>query len=479
MSELPIIEAVINYAKEKNALFCTPGHKGGRGFRSLQFKEFVDNPFAFDFTEVEGLDNMHSPDGAIKRSTELLSKLYGSYKSYFLVNGSTLGNLIMIFSCFNEGDKILLERNCHKSIYNAVILRKLNPIFIKNVLSDNLNVPLTIDKEHFLHNMNIHKDIKGLVVTYPNYYGLCCDLKFIIEQCKKNNVKVLVDSAQGAHLGINENLPESAVKLGADMVVTSAHKTLPSLTQTAFLHIGNNVDIDLVNYYFNAFSSTSPSYIFLCSLDYARYYLDKYGKEEYNKLIKIADYYRKKINLIHHVHIIGKEDIKKGEFKKNIYDIDITRYIINLEKGYSGHLLLKYLRENGVQAEMSDDSNVVMILSPFNTDVEFEKLYELLKKCNFKSMECKTHDIVKCEIPELKILPWIALNSDKKNVNYSEAEGQICGGNIIPYPPGIPLLIMGEEINKRHIEVIRYYINNGVNVIGVDNNNISVIENKL
>jgi len=479
LSELPIIEAVINYAKEKNALFCTPGHKGGRGFRSLQFKEFVDNPFELDFTEVDGLDNLHCPEGAIKRSCELLSKLYGSYKSYFLVNGSTMGNLIMIFSCFDEGDKILLERNCHKSIYNAVILRKLKPIFIKNVLSDKFNIPLAIDKEHFLSNINTEKDIKGIVLTYPNYYGLCCDLKFIIDQCKRANIKVLVDSAHGAHFGINENLPESAVKLGADMVVMSAHKTLPSLTQTASLHIGKNVDIDRVNYYFSAFSSTSPSYIFLCSLDYARYYLDKYGNEEYNSLIKTADYYRKKINLINHIHIIGKDDIKENEFKKNIYDIDTTRYIINLEKGYSGHLLLKYLRENGVQSEMSDESNVILILSPFNTVGEFEKLYIMLKNCNFELIECKTYNVLKCEIPELMILPSEALNSDKNNINYTEAEGEICGGNIIPYPPGVPLLIMGEEINKKHIEIIRYYLNSGVKIIGVKNKQISVIQNKL
>jgi arginine/lysine/ornithine decarboxylase len=476
LAELPIVEAVIKYAKEKNALFCTPGHKGGRGFKSLYFKEFVDHAFEFDFTEVEGLDNLHSPEEAIKKSNKLLSELYGSYKSYFLINGSTLGNLIMIFSCFNEGDKILIERNCHKSIYNAVVLRKLKPIFIKNVLNEKLNVPLTMDVEHFLYNLKLHRDIKGAVITYPNYYGLCCDLKFIIGKCKEENVKVLVDSAHGAHFGICESLPESAVKLGADMVVTSAHKTLPSLTQTAYLHIGENVNSDKVNYYFNAFSSTSPSYIFLCSLDYARFYLDKYGKEEYNSLIKIADYYRDKINLLDHIHIIGKKDIMNDEFKKNIHDIDTTRYVINLDKGYSGHLLLKYLRKNGVQAEMSDESNVVLILSPFNTVDEFEKLYILLKKCDLTSLAGNTYDIVNYEIPELKILPADALNSDKKNLNYFEAEGEICGESIIPYPPGIPLLMMGEEVSRKHIEIINDYIENDVKVIGVNNKKISVLD---
>jgi len=479
LSDLPIIEAVIDYAKEKNALFCTPGHKGGEGFSNPYTKEFLRRTFEFDITEVEGLDNLHNPEGIIKISNELLSKLYGSYKSFFLINGSTLGNLIMIFSCFNEGDKILIERNCHKSVYNAVIMRKLKPIFIKNILSETLNAPLSIDMEHFLYNLKNQKDIKGIVVTYPNYYGLCCNLKSIIGECKKSGVKVLVDSAHGAHFGINENLPESAVKLGADMVVTSAHKTLPSLTQTAFLHVSETVNLEKVKFYFNAFTSTSPSYIFLCSLDYARFYLEKYGNNDYNNLIRISNHYRDKINLINHVHIIGKKDIIKNEFEKNIYDIDTTRYIINLEKGYSGHLLLRYLRKNGIQAEMSDESNVVLILSPFNRENDFEKLYILLKNCDFTLLASHSFNIVNCEIPELKIIPSDALNLDKKNMNFYEAEGAICGGNIVPYPPGVPLLMMGEEINKRHIEIIKHYMDNGVSIIGINNKQISVIDNRL
>ncbi len=479
MPELPIIDAVKDYIKENNVLFCTPGHKGGKGFSCISDYGFAGNILEFDLTEVEGLDNLQNPEEAVKESCQLLSRFYGSYKSYYLINGSTMGNLIMIFSSFNEGDKILLERNCHKSVYNAVIMRKLKPVFIQNVVSDTMNAPMSIDMEHFLYIIKNEKDIKGMVVTYPNYYGFCCDLEFISGKCREKGIKLLVDSAHGAHFGISSKVPESAVKLGADMVVHSAHKTLPSLTQTSYLHVCKNTDIDKVEFYFRAFSSTSPSYIFLCSLEYARYYLEMQGKKDYDNLVELAENYRDKINTIKHVHIIGKDDIAKDGYKHHIKDMDATRYVINLEKGYSGHLLLKYLRSCGIQAEMSDDSNVVLILSPFNNKGDFEKLYSAIKDCDFNEIKTKSYDIIKYNIPEIKMDPYEALSSVKRYMNYHDAEGCISGDNITPYPPGIPLLMMGEKIDKTHIELINRFMDTGVSVMGIDKDKLLVIDKNM
>jgi len=467
LSKLPIIEAVGNYVREDNALFCTPGHKGGAGFISPYTREFLENTFKFDITEVEGMDNLHAPECIIKESEELLSKLYGSYKSFYLINGSTLGNLIMIFSSFNEGDKILIERNCHKSVYNAVIMRKLRPVFVKNKISSHFNAPLSIDFEHFSEMIQRHKDIKGAVITYPNYYGVCCDLKKIVEECKKSNMKVLVDSAHGAHFGMNPELPESAVKSGADMVVSSAHKTLPSLTQTAYLHVVREADLEKVKFYFDAFSSTSPSYLFLCSLEFARFYLEEKGRDDYGRLIETSGKYRQKINLLKHVYIIGRNDIRNGGIHGDIHDIDPTRYIINVEKGYSGAMLMKYLREKGIQPEMCDGSNLVLILSPFNTEEDFKKLYEAIRWCPFEEFRTESREAVLCDIPNMKVLPHNAINAEKKTLNFLKSAGRICGENIVPYPPGVPLLMAGEEISKKHVEIMKGFIDNGVNVIGI------------
>lgn len=479
MSELPVINALEKYIKEKNALFCTPGHKGGEGFKGPWLKEFNKDVFKFDLTEVDGLDNLHNPEGAIKDSLELLSKFYGSHKSYYLVNGSTLGNLVMIFSCFDEGDKILIERNCHKSVYNAVIMKKLKPIFIQNPLCETLNTSLPIDIDEFNKIINFESDIKGIVITYPNYYGLCCDLGFIIKECHKRNIKVLVDSAHGAHFGVSKTLPESAVKLGADMVVSSAHKTLPSFTQSAWLHISKNVDISKVDFYYKGLSSTSPSYLFLCSLEYSRYYLEVWGKDHYEELAWVSDYYREKINTIDHIKIIGKDHLKNDELKKYIYDMDITRYIINLEKGYSGHLLMKYLRTKGIQCEFSDDSNVVLILSPFNRREEFEKLYFALKNCKIKILKSNNYGIIKYSIPKLELDPYKAVNSNKKSICYDLAEGELCAEEVTPYPPGVPLLLPGEKISGEQIKVIENCVRQGIDIIGLDKDKLFVIDKSM
>ncbi|MHC6181379.1 aminotransferase class I/II-fold pyridoxal phosphate-dependent enzyme [Clostridium sp. JNZ X4-2] len=485
MPELPLLEGVLKYIEENNILFCMPGHKNGKGFYNTSIgRKFVNNILKFDITEVDGVDNLHNQKGIILDASKHLRDFYGSKKSYFLVNGSTSGNMIMLFSSFNEGDKILVERNCHNSIFNSIIMRKLKPVYLKNIISKRLNAPISIDLEHFLQVLKENTDAKGIVVTYPNYYGICSNLKFIMQEAKKYNMKVLVDCAHGSHFGVHPDLPESAVKLGADMIVTSAHKTLSSLTQSAYLHVNNDRDIDKADFYFDVFSSTSPSYIALCSMDYARFYLEKYGYGDYGELIKRNQYYRNRINSISGLSIIGKEDIVKFNRsrirEKNMvasaWNIDLTRYIINLDKNYSGDLLLKYLRKSGIQCEMSDGSNVILIFSPFNNQEEYEALYNTLRNCNLKRLEYKRSNIIEYEIPEIKMMPYEAANAEKQIVDLQDSLGKVSGVNIIPYPPGVPILLIGELINKDILETIGYYSKSGVDLMGVKDNKIKVIK---
>lgn len=467
-----MIEGVLKYISEKNIPLCMPGHKSGEGFlKTPQGKLLYNNFIKCDITEVSGVDNLHHAEGIIKESQNLLSNLYKSKKSYFLVNGSTSGNLIMIFSSFNEGDKIIVERNCHKSIFNGIILRKLKPVYIKNKINNKYDAPIVIDMEHFLNIIKKHSDAKGIIITYPNYYGVCMDLEKIINEASKYGMKVLVDSAHGAHFGINEKLPKSAVTLGADMVVMSAHKTLPSLTQTAFLHVNNENDIDKVDFYFSALTSTSPSYMLMCSMDYARYYLQEYGRQDYEKLINISQIYRKKINSIPGMHVLGQEDLNECD------KIDLTRYVINLEKGYSGHKLLKYLRDNGVQAEMSDSRNVVLILSPFFDENIFEELYTVLRNCNIKNLKVKYKKMHNHNIPLSMFAPFEVIDKDIIKVKLEEALNKVCAKEIIPYPPGIPLIMMGEIIDENIIKSIKYYIENDITLLGVEDDCLFVVKN--
>jgi arginine/lysine/ornithine decarboxylase len=470
LSKLPLVEGLLKYVEEGNISFSMPGHKGGLGFLGTEEgKALYENLFKVDITEVDGVDNLHHPEGIIKEAQGLLSDFYGSKKSYFLVNGSTSGNLAMIFSSFNEGDKIIVERNCHRSIFNGIIMRKLKPVYIRNKISEIYNAPMSIDMEHFSCLLNDHKDAKGIIVTYPNYYGICTDLRWIISQAKQYGMKVLVDSAHGAHFGVNERLPESAVKLGADMVVMSSHKTLSSFTQTAYLHVGENVDLDRVDFYVSCFLSTSPSYMLMASMDYGRYYLEKYGEEAYEKLINIANRYRDKINGLSWLHVLGED-------KESYTDIDLSRFVINVNEGLSGYKLLGYLKTKKIQAEMSDASNVVLIFSAFNSEEEFEALYNALNECNIRELEEERLTVRDIYIPKAGLLPYEVMNRKKIKLAFEDAEGRICGNAVVPYPPGVPILNLGEIIDSSALDMIKYYLDCNVTILGIDDGKITVVE---
>ncbi|MFL0247622.1 aminotransferase class I/II-fold pyridoxal phosphate-dependent enzyme [Candidatus Clostridium stratigraminis] len=480
MSKLPLIEGVLRYVKENNVSFSMPGHKGGEGFLGVpEVEEFFKNIIKADLTEVDGLDNLHNPEGVIKESLDKLSQFYNSRKSYFLVNGSTSGNLAMIFSCFNEGDKIIVERNCHRSIFNGVVLRKLRPVYIRNELIKKYNAPMSIDVEHFLCLINKNKDAKGIILTYPNYYGICTNLQLIINEAKKYNMKILVDSAHGAHFGVCEELPESALTIGADMVVMSSHKTLPSFTQTAFLHIGNNCEINMekVDFYVSTFLSTSPSYMLMCSMDYGRYFLEEFGKETYKDLIKRANKYRNLINKLNWVHVLEEKDLINVSCCQSKYPIiDLSRFVINVQEGLSAHKLNNYLRKNKIQAEMSDGSNVILIFSPFNYEEDFKILYDALINCSTNDISERSVPIKEIYIPEARLLPYEASERKRVELNIDKALGRICALAVVPYPPGVPILNPGEVIDYNCIYMIKYYLENGISVLGINDNKITVLD---
>ncbi|AGK95255.1 aminotransferase class I/II-fold pyridoxal phosphate-dependent enzyme [Clostridium pasteurianum] len=461
MSKLPLVEGIIKYLRENNSMLCMPGHKSGRGFKNTDVgKELYENFIKADITEVDGVDNLHHPEGIIKEAENMLRDFYGSKKSYFLVNGSTSGNLAMIFSCLREGEKVIVERNCHRSIFNGIIMRKLKPVYIKNKIYNKFNAPLSIDEDYLIDLFDNNLDAKAVIITYPNYYGVCCNLKFIVKEAHKRGIKVLVDSAHGAHFGAHNELPQHAVNLGGDFVVMSSHKTLPSLTQTAYLHIGQDIDTEKVDFYVSAFLSTSPSYMLMCSMDYARYYLQEKGTSEYKKLIDLCNYYREKINLIEGFHIISREDLQNN--------IDVTRYILNVKDGLSGYKLYEYLKSKKIQPEMCDGNNVILIFSTFNTEEEFELLYKSLLDCKLEAIKLRNFHIIESGIADMKIMPFEAVEKEYRLIHYSKAQGELCRDSIVPYPPGIPIILPGEIINKNTIKAIEYYLREKCTVLGIN-----------
>lgn len=481
MNNVPLIDGVKKYLKKDLVPFSMPGHKMGRAFNN-ELKEIL---LKGDLTEVDGLDNLHSPEGIIKEAQDKLTRLYKSKQSYFLVNGSTCGNLIMMFSVLNEGDRVLVERNCHRSIMNGIILRKLKPIFIKNKYNKKLKASIGIDLNHLDEILNTENDIKAIILTYPNYYGIGLGIEYIIKLCREKNIKVLIDSAHGAHYGFNKSLPKSPQELGADMVVMSAHKTLPSLTQTSYLHVNNSNYISKVEFYKGIFMSTSPSYMMMMSLDYARSFLESNGDNAYNDLINIIISFNEKIKDIGYLNIVNKkflcgscEDDKSTMCRRCNIQYDLSRIVINLKEGFNGNKLLEYLIKNQVQCEMSDNKNIVLIPSPFNTKEDFEILYKALIKCNGKYISFKEQNFYDVDIPKRRFMPYEIIDKDSEDILLENSLERVVYENIIPYPPGVPMLISGEIIEKKHIEYIKNYLNEKITVIGTNNNYIKVVKSK-
>ncbi len=470
-NKLPLLEELINYHKENNLLYSMPGNKAGKAFeREAYGKYFAENLGYLDITEVDPLDNLHHPEGIIKEAQERLAKLYNVKKAYFLVNGTTGGNLAAIFSCFNEGDEVIVERNCHRSIYNALIMRKLKVHYIKgssaSIMKENSGVFLPPDEESILEAVESYKNAKGIILTYPNYFGISYKLHRVMEKLKENKLKIIVDEAHGAHYGACNRLPENIASL-VDITITSAHKTLPALTGGSYLL--SNIKDSSLDFYVSAFMTTSPSYLIMASLDYARFYLETFGEEDYSNLIDIAEDMKVKINSLNKVKVLKREDLPLG------YEVDLSRYVLVLPMGYSGSKLQDYLREKHIQCEMCFHDGVVLILSPWEALEGLEVLYKVLEEMDMEIL--KTEDVkVKYSgrLLEKEFEPFEVFTCKDEEIDYKDSLGRVLKEAIVPYPPGIPIGCPGEKVDMELIEEIHDYIKEDITVLGMNNNMIKV-----
>jgi len=237
--ETPLYSALSKHKNQNPISFHVPGHKNGALFPEIASKDF-DHILKLDVTELTGLDDLHDAEGVIAQAEELTADLYGVLHSSFLINGSTVGNIAMILGTCSKGDRVLVQRNSHKSIINGLQLAEVQPIFISPEYDDLIKVPTGVSFHSVKKGIEEYPDTKAIIVTYPNYYGHAIELRSILELAHERNIPVLVDEAHGAHF-ILEGFPESAVTLGADIVIHSAHKTLPAMTMGSFLHFNSRI----------------------------------------------------------------------------------------------------------------------------------------------------------------------------------------------------------------------------------------------
>lgn len=469
-SNTPLINALNNFIAEEKTIMHMPGHKQGKGFDA----DFINKIVRFDLTELPGLDNFHKPEGAILESMDALKKAVGSLKSYFLVNGSSSGIHAGILSCFKRGDKILVNRNCHKSVINALILIGIKPVFIMPDYLEEFNLPLPPDFSSWKKALDENPEVKGAFVTTPDYYGICQPLADLADLLHEHGKLLLVDEAHGAHFAFSDELPETALKQGADLCVQSFHKTLPAFTQAAVLHIGSTrINAEKVQRAISMLTTTSPSYMIMASMDYARDFLERKGEEAYGKLAGMLDDIKQRLKKMKNLRLIPD----------NIGGIerDPTRLVIDTSlSDITGYALYNRLcREYGIYAEMSDISHVVFILTLADT---WEDIYNLAKALTEidKSLN-KGGNKFSFRMPlsagECSLADLNDFLDSSEEIPLEDAEGCVSAEMVTPYPPGIPVLCPGELITKEHIQYLAEVIRSGADVhgMGTDKNGTKTV----
>lgn len=477
--DIPILKALKDYGEEGLSYFHMPGHKGGNVFKKTGLTEFDIELLRMDVTEVPGVDNLHCPEGAIETAQEMAAKAFGAEHTFFLVNGTTGGIYSMIMAATKPGDKVIIPRNCHRAVTGAVILGKLHPIYISPEFDERLEIASGISTEAVLKAVQQNPDAKAVVVTNPTFYGVCSDLEKLAEIAHSHDMLLLVDEAHGAHFAFNKRLPKSALECGADMVAQSTHKTLTSMTQSSMLHVrSEGIDIDKLKLFLQLTQTTSPSHILLASLDTARYIMQEKGEKLLDDVIDWCDSFRKEMEVVKGIYCLGSKDIGRD----GIYDFDPTRLTVNLsELNISGTEADKLLRSKfKLQVEMADLNNIVAICSVGDKEADIEKLAQALKHIasdapgKHKTSGYKPK--IYSKIPKMELMPWEAVYRQKEDVPLMQSAGRISGEMIIPYPPGIPIVMPGEVITREILDYALDCLYNGIKINGVKDAGLKSIQ---
>jgi len=505
--ETPIMSGLIEYNTQGSYPWHMPGHK--RRLHTI-FPEIVDNPFSIDVTEVAGLDDFHHPTGIIKQALDRATQIYGSLQSYYLVNGSTCGILAAISAVCKPGDSIIIARNSHKAVYHAIRMLRLRPVYVMPDWNDKLSMFGGMSSEAVKKALKTHSDAKAVILVSPTYEGVVSDVEKIAKIAHKAKVPLIVDAAHGAHFeymaNVNETIsttnyekvPDPAIRLGADIVIESLHKTLPAMTQCAILHYKSGfIKQSRLEEYLSIYQSTSPSYVFMATMEACLKKMDHERDGLFIVYKQLLDEYRKKLQGLQHIHLVGENDFKKH----NIYDYDDGKFVFSVEncgipqedgiRRVNGVVLSEILeKEYGQVMEMAAGNYVIAMTSVADTKEAFEALYQALETIDGQLTELnEITDMYNEEgvnyslLPQRKMTIADAKESNLLEVSLEESVGHVCGEYIYIYPPGVPLIVPGEVITNEIIQEIRKAIKLGLNIKGLvkkgkEHNQIPIVKEK-
>lgn len=458
-----MIKFLLDHAAQHPVSYHMPGHKGSAIYRRLGYDSWLDNFMDCDITEIPGADNLFQAEDVLKDIQDRYAKLYDAQRSYLLINGTSGGLIAGILAAVPAGRKLIMAKNCHKSIFNALTLGNIEPVYLHPEIDEEYGITGAINPAEVQKLIAENPEADAVILPSPNYYGICSDIEAIAEIVHKAGKVLIVDQAHGAHLhffhkyGAGDNMPKSAEASGADIVVASTHKTLASMTQSAVLNLcSDRVDRYVLEDKLQAIQSTSPSYILMSSLDINAEILENHGKELMREWRDNLDWFYSEATGIKGLNIMKTQLMDYTKI-----NLDMGAY------GISGGQLEKLLIEKQIYPELNTGDILMCMTGIGNTREDFKRLLDALAEI------AGTHQLIngngrqrRIVIPEGgKMHP---VPKYKEYVKLEDAAGRVCAGSIIPYPPGIPFVCPGEEISRETCIYIRELRTAGEKVIGVN-----------
>jgi lysine decarboxylase len=465
----PIKDFLTNHARKKAVSFHMPGHKGQAIYRKFGYDDFLDNIMDCDITEITGADNLFQAEGILKESQELYSRLYDSKKSYLLINGTSGGIIAAILASVPKGKKLIMARNSHKSIFNALTLADIQPVYAYPEMVEKHGISGAISSEEIEALLKENPDAEAVILPSPNYYGICSDIESIAKIVHKYNKILIVDQAHGAHLKMFSRFgvagfPKSAEESGADIVINSIHKTLASFTQSAILNLNSDrVSKDILEDKLQSIESTSPSYLLMASLDINGGIIMDHGSQ-------LMEEWAENLNLFYE----EAANIKGLEYIDKIPGFDWTKLNFGFGSlGISGDELEKLLLERNIFIELYTGDLLMCMTGIGNSRKDMETLISALREISIARRETAPLEndanlLENKQLSSFQRKQIFQIPKYKVRVPLLEAEGRVCASSIIPYPPGIPLVCPGEKFDKETLLYIKNLRDNKEKVIGVN-----------
>ncbi len=460
----PIYEALEEFKKMRVVPFDVPGHKRGRG--NAELRDFLgEKCVGIDVNSMKPLDNLCHPVSVIREAQELAAEACGAANAYFMVNGTTSSVQAMVLSCCKRGDKIILPRNVHRSVINALVLCGAHPVYVNPEVDKRLGISLGMSVAQVEKAIKSHPDAVAILINNPTYYGICSDLQSIVRLAHQNGMKALVDEAHGTHFYFGRRMPVCAMAAGADMAALSMHKSGGSLTQSSLLLTGPEMQPGYVSQIINLTQTTSGSYLLLSSLDISRRNLALRGKEIFRHVQDLTQYAREEINRIGGYYAYGQELVNND----SIFDFDTTKLsVYTLDIGLAGIEVYDLLRdEYDIQIEFGDLGNILAYVSVGDRVQDIERLVGALSEIRRRHQRDRTGMMTQEYLPpQVEVTPQEAFYAEKISLPLDAAEGHICSEFVMCYPPGIPILAPGERITRDILDYIAYAKEKGCSMTG-------------